>query len=40
MVEGAGIPITAEVEQYISFALAIEWLFDSIRTTVRDPQLT
>lgn len=34
MVEGAGIPITAEVEQYISFALAIEWLFDSIRTTV------
>ena len=26
MVEGAGIPITPAVEEYISFALAIEWL--------------
>jgi len=34
MVESAGVPSTAEVELLIGFALAIEWLLDSIRTTV------
>ena len=34
MVESAGVPSTPEVELLIGFALAIEWLLDSIRTTV------
>ena len=34
MVQNAGIPLTPRVELLVSFCLAIEWLFDSLRTTV------
>lgn len=34
MVQNANVPLTPRVELLISFCLAIEWLFDSLRTTV------
>lgn len=34
MVQNANVPLTLRVELLISFCLAIEWLFDSLRTTV------
>jgi len=34
MVEAAQVPITPQVEMLVGFCLAIEWLFDSIRTAV------
>ena len=34
MVQNANIPLTLRVELLVSFCLAIEWLLDSMRTTV------
>ena len=34
MVQNANVPLTPQVELLISFCLAIEWLLDSVRTTV------